>query len=173
MSWSNQTILQLIWVLVIAAVALLLQGWIGRRITQFALQNRIPGNFTVALRVIIRWLILTVAAIIGFHVLGIEIGNAWTLLSTILAMVAVGFVAAWSLLSNTLAFFVLIIWNHWRIGNTIQVMPENLQGVVEDMDLMFTRLRTPDGGVLIVPNNIFLQRFVKVEPAIQSHPISS
>jgi small-conductance mechanosensitive channel len=173
MDLQNQALFRPVCVLLIIIAGFFLQTWISSRVIGMARRYSVPISFAIALRVVTRWLVILLVLVISLRVLGIEMGNAWTLLSTILAMVAVGFVAVWSLLSNSLAFFVLIVWHHWRIGDTIQVLPENLRGSVEDMDLMFTRLRTDDGDIIVVPNNIFLQRFVKVEPTRRPQPISS
>lgn len=151
----------------IVALAVLLQTWIRTRLISFSQTHRLPSHLVIAIRACTRWIFIFIAAILCLNVLGIEIGNLWTLLSAILAVVGIGFVAVWSLLSNTFAFFVLIIWHHWRIGDRIRVFPENLEGRVIDMNLMFTRLKTDDGGSLLVPNSLFLQRFVKIEPNSQ------
>jgi len=163
MDFQNHLLFRPICVLVIVLIAIILQTWISVRVSGMAGRYGVPANFAIALRIVTRWMVILAALVISLNVLGIEIGNAWTLLSTVLAMVAVGFVAVWSLLSNTLAFFVLIVWHHWRIGDRIRVLPENLEGKVEDMDLMFTRLQMEDGASLVVPNSMFMQRFVKVE----------
>jgi small-conductance mechanosensitive channel len=163
MSWKNHFLFQPLAIGCIIALAILLQAWVRTRLVSFCQKHHLPSTLMLAVRVMSRWILILLALLGILAILGVEFGNLWTLLSTAIAMVAIGFVAVWSMLSNILAFFLLLVWHHWGLGDRITVLPENLEGNVEDMNLMFTVLRTKDGGTLAIPNNMLLQRFVKIE----------
>jgi small-conductance mechanosensitive channel len=47
-------------------------------------------------------------------------------------------------------------------GNVVEIIPENLKGRVIDRNLLFTVLREQNGGVLVIPNNLFVQKMFRV-----------
>lgn len=61
--------------------------------TTFALP---PGE----LAAVAKWLILAGTLLLIFQQTGIRLNSLWALISTLLAMVAIGCVALWSMLSN-------------------------------------------------------------------------
>ena len=72
--------------------------------------------------------------------------NAWAFISTALLAVALGFVAAWSILSNATSALLVLILRPFRIGDTVELMDptgEPMGGKVTDMNLMFTTLEVP------------------------------
>ena len=54
-------------------------------------------------RMALRWLVRIVVVVLVLGVFGFELGGLWALVTTVLAMIAIGFVAVWSLLSHTLS----------------------------------------------------------------------
>jgi small-conductance mechanosensitive channel len=86
--------------------------------------------------------------------------DLFTLLAGGLALIATGFVALWSTLSNILCTIVILVTRPFRIGDMLSFPPDNISGQVVDLSFFFTTLRTPDGGYVNVPNTIFFQRIV-------------
>lgn len=129
----------------------------------FALHRggRLPESIVNLLR---RWLrgVLTVLAALSFIALsGWRIDSIWTLLTTVVAMIAVAFVAVWSILSNLLATIVILIWRPFNIGEQVEILPEGLQGRVVDINFMYTVLQGEGGTRMSVPNNLFAQKFIR------------
>jgi small-conductance mechanosensitive channel len=85
------------------------------------------------------------------------IDNAWALISAALALVGVGFVAMWSILSNMLCALLLVIVEPFQVGDTVEIVGQNVRGQVEDFNLFFTTLRGEQDEMIQVPNNIFFQ----------------
>ena len=73
-----------------------------------------------------------------------------------------GFLATWAMVSNVTASLFLTIWHPFRLGDTVELLPENLKGRAIDRNLMFTVLREESGSVLQVPNNLFFQKIFRV-----------
>jgi small-conductance mechanosensitive channel len=107
------------------------------------------------------WLIFIAALVFILNVLGFNIGGMWTMLSTVLAMIAVGFVAVWSVLSHVLCTVIMLITRPFSIGDEIEFVGEATKGRVADLNFIFTTLIAEDGGEIRVPNNLFFQKVMK------------
>ncbi len=110
-----------------------------------------------------RLFVYLVAFLIVLQATGI-VAEAWTILSAVLATLAVGFVANWSILSNVTSALVILTFRPFRVGDRIDVYEAEkvlLQGLVVDLNLMFTTVVHEDYATR-VPNNFFLQRPVRV-----------
>ncbi len=115
---------------------------------------------------------LLVTALVLLQALGI-FDNAWAFISAGIAAIALGFVAAWSILSNATAALLIMTFRPFRIGDTLELLDPNggpMGGCVLDMNLMYTTLGVPpeegdpstDTRVLRVPNNLFFQRVLRL-----------
>jgi len=105
------------------------------------------------------WIIV---ATLLLEIWGISVGGLWTLLVSAATVIGVGFLATWTMVSNITASFFIAIWRPFRLGDTIEVLPENLKGRVIESNLMFVVVRESGGSVIQIPNNLFFQRMFKV-----------
>ena len=64
--------------------------------------------------------------------------------------------------SNFTASFFLVLWRPFHVGQTVEVLPENLKGRVVGRNLMFTTLSEDSGSVLQIPNSLFFQKIFRV-----------
>jgi hypothetical protein len=122
--------------------------------------GRLPESTT---RIFRRWMrgLLAVLVVLSFVAIGgWQIDSIWTFLTTVLAMVAIGFVAVWSILSNLLATLVILVWRPFNVGEEIQLLPEGIAGRVVDINFMYTVLKAEDGSRTSVPNSLFAQKFI-------------
>ncbi len=158
--------------LIVVAVALLLSRILRRLIDSRRQANHLTPVMAGRLQVFRRWTILVLALLALMQALGV-FGSAWSLVSAGLAAIAIGFVAAWSVLSNATAALLVLTFRPFRLGDTVELLEPNgnsLGGRVLDMNLMFTTLGVePPAGepgsepqVLQVPNNLFFQKIVRV-----------
>ena len=102
-------------------------------------------------------LVSVVAGIFGIGLQGI-----WVSIAAFLAMVVVGFFAAWSMLSNIFAAVLLLIMRPLKIGDKVTIVPENISGKVTDIGMIFTKVESDEGDAVNIPNSLLLQRFLKV-----------
>jgi small-conductance mechanosensitive channel len=93
---------------------------------------------------------------------GISVGGLWTVLVSAATIIGVGFLATWAMVSNVTASLFLTIWHPFHLGDTVELLPENLKGRAVDRNLMFTILREEGGSVLQIPNNLFFQKIFRV-----------
>ncbi len=105
--------------------------------------------------------------LLGFW--GVSVSGLWTVLMSIGAVIGVGFLAVWTMVSNITANLFITIWRPFRIGATVEILPENFRGRVIDRNMMFTILREKEGSTLCVPNNLFFQKIFRVTENNQQH----
>jgi small-conductance mechanosensitive channel len=101
------------------------------------------------------WLVV---ALIILGLWGLDVSGIWALLISAAAVIGVGFLAVWTIVSNITASLFLSVWRPFKLGQTVEVLPENLKGRVIDRNLMFTVLRDGEDRVLQVPNNFFFRK---------------
>lgn len=125
---------------------------------------------TIALLIcnIFKWLISTLFLLLILQQFGLSITNILAIVSTVIAMIAIGFVAVWSVLSNILCTLMLLIFQPFRIGDEIEIvdpaMTSGLGGVVRNINILFTTLRSSneeDEIDIQIPNNLFFQKLIR------------
>lgn len=79
-----------------------------------------------------------------------------------LSLIAIGFVAMWSILSHMLASVLIVIFRPFEVGDRVEILGDDeIIGEVTDLNPVYTTLRAADGGTLQVPNNVFFQKALK------------
>lgn len=151
--------------LLILVVALLLNALIGRALSLLARRTAITEQEIGPVQRTVRWVIGIAALVLILGAFGLNIGGLWGVFSTILAMVAIGFVAVWSVLSNTLCTLIIILFRPFAVGDEVEFPGDNVKGRVIDLNFIYTTLQTDDGCVLQVPNNLFFQKVLRRRPA--------
>lgn len=147
--------------LLIIIGAILLHTIARRGITLLARRTKFTEQETLPLRRTVKWLITFTAAVFVLGAFGLNVGGMWGVLSTVLAMVAIGFVAVWSVLSNTLCTLIIMLFRPFAIGDEVEFAGEPVKGRVIDLNFIYTTLDAGDGTVMQVPNNLFFQRVLR------------
>lgn len=113
-------------------------------------------------RLIIRWaVILVIAGLLLNKLFAIDLMN---MIVGGLALIAIGVVAVWSMLSHTTATMLLILLRPFRIFDWITFPGEEVGGKVVDVNLFFTLLDNGEGEHFIIPNNVFFQKTIRHIP---------
>jgi small-conductance mechanosensitive channel len=160
---SIEAILGTVVVLVVAEILILMLNRLLRRLL-VQIQPRLrfaPAAvrpFTRTLGSLV-WL---AAGLLILDIWGVSVTGLWTILVSFATVVGVGFLAVWTIVSNITASFFLTIWHPFRLGQIVELLPENLKGRVSDRNLMFTVLQEADGTTLQIPNNQFFQKIFRV-----------
>jgi small-conductance mechanosensitive channel len=128
------------------------------RILHFAQWAGLPRLAFGPVRLTLRYSILLVAAFLLLGLWGFQLGTILAVLGTVLGLVAIGFVAVWSVLSNFLCTFVLIAFKPFSVGDELELPADNVKGRVVDLTLIFTTLQVGPDETVLVPNNIYFQR---------------
>jgi small-conductance mechanosensitive channel len=128
---------------------------VGARI---GLRSEAVVSFARAITTVLWFVVL----LLVLELWGIGVGGLWAVLASVATIIGVGFLATWAMVSNVTASLFLTIWHPFRLGDTVELLPENLKGRAIDRNLMFTVLREESGSVLQVPNNLFFQKIFRV-----------
>ena len=167
--WLNQhniNAVNAISTVVILLLASIVIPILSRLLNQWLTYLQSPLNFTDKTNSIINRVIIAVLwALIVFIILdvwGIGLAGVWAVLVSAITIIGVGFIATWAMTSNFTASFFLALWRPFHVGQTVEVLPENLKGRVVGRNLMFTTLSEESGSVLQVPNSLFFQKMFRV-----------
>ena len=147
-------------IVLLAALALYLL--VSRLLSRLYHHSHLDKTMVSALRTVTRWLffVLTVAAVLQVWDV---LDQFWAAITAFVTLIAVGFVAVWSVLSNILCSIILLASRPFRIGQTIELPPDELGGTVSEITLLHTILVTPAGDELKIPNNLFFQRVIRLK----------
>lgn len=148
-------------VLAIIAGTYLLNLLVGRALIVLANRTRLTEMDVIPFRQLLRWATRVLACILILSVLGFEIGGVWAMLSTILGLVAIGFVAVWSILSHTSATMLILFLHPFQMGDDLEFPGEPVRGRAVDLNFFFTTLIDHDGTLHQIPNNLFFQKTLK------------
>ncbi|MBC8497480.1 mechanosensitive ion channel, partial [Candidatus Bathyarchaeota archaeon] len=124
-------------------------GQIGR----LSREGKLDETGASLLRRLFRWGVILAILAFTFSQLGIQID----LLAGLLVLAGgtvLGF-AAMNTLGNAIAGFILMVSRPFRIGDRLYIEGQFMD--VEDIDLIFTRMRTPDNVNIAIPNQKLLQ----------------
>lgn len=157
----SSLVLLLIALVVAFAVHRVLQRLLLRVQRHLAITYETIAWLTRAIGAVV-WLI---AALLLLDTWGVSVSGVWTFLVGAITVIGVGFLAVWAMVSNITASVFLAIWRPFRLGEMVEVLPENAKGRVVDRNLMFTVLREEAGTVLHIPNNLFFQKMFRVSEA--------
>lgn len=104
------------------------------------------------------WIIYAIATM---AIWGVNFSNLWVYLSGFLTIVAVGFFAVWSILSNIVAGLLIYLLNPFKIGSVVKLQDPLLEATVKNINVIFTELEDEE-GIFSIPNSHFFQKPVKV-----------
>lgn len=153
---NTEWITAVVIIAVATAIALLLTRLFdrrGRQIAEAVTRGELTPQALTRLRFVGRLLcalIILIGLGIGLEEISVVRGIATSLLaSSAIAAAAIGF-AARQTLANVVAGVMLAITQPLRVGDWVEF--EGSYGVVEDVALNYTRLRTPDDQRIVIPN---------------------
>ena len=141
--------------------ALLLDRLVEIALHSFEAKGRLPLTASIMIRRCVKGLLVIVVLFIVVGYVGLRIDDIWTLITTLLAMVAIGFVAVWSILSNITSTFIILIWRPFNIGEFVDIQPEGITGKITDINFMYTIIKGDGGELVHIPNSLFVQKFIK------------
>ena len=169
---------KLILILLLAWLAILL---LRRVVDRLIRRGVLSARGALVMRGFGRAAVMLLALLTVLENLGISTGAVWATLSAVAVMVAVGFVAVWSVLSNALCGLLLLVYAPFRIGDDVELYDpsadKGLRGKVIDMNLLFVKLEERDKygtdlpPITQVPNNIFFQRAIRRWPGKRTQPL--
>ncbi|AOV17805.1 hypothetical protein BJI67_12770 [Acidihalobacter aeolianus] len=147
-----------------ALVVIILQRWIGKALARWRRHTRMSIDTALFLQRLAAGVLWTMLALIALRFMGVNVDGLWAIIASTLAVVGVGLLAVWTMVSNITASLFIWIWRPYELGEHIELLPDGLKGRAVDRSLMFTEIREEDGSTLMVPNNLFFQRVIRRAP---------
>ena len=140
-----------------------------QRVYSGLIHNRaVPESMIPMIKGITKWFIIILVILLICRQLGISATVIMTSLSGVLVMVAIGFVASWSILSHISSSFLLLVFSPFNFGDTIEIREPDkeygVKGKVVALNIFFTTLKCVDEdgseSLIRIPNNLFFQKIV-------------
>ncbi|MGP9802397.1 mechanosensitive ion channel domain-containing protein [Rheinheimera sp. NSM] len=156
--------------LIITVSVVILYFIISRRIApvlyRFIAASRLKAEMNKRALVVFHILLVLLLVVVLSIVWGVDIRGLLVLASSMIAVVGVALFAAWSLLSNITAFFILLGQKAFAEGMEVRVVDGGnfLEGRIIEINLFSTVLRTKDNELVVYPNNLLISRPVVVFP---------
>jgi small-conductance mechanosensitive channel len=135
-----------------------LKSWLEPAGTRIGLRSESMALFARIISIAF-WFIV---ALLVLDLWGVNVAGLWAVLASTAALIGVGFLATWAMVSNITASLFLTIWRPFYLGDMVELLPENLKGRAVERNLMFTVLREEGGSLLQIPNNLFFQKMFRV-----------
>lgn len=156
-----QMLYQIIISMIILVLALVVQQFAKSSINNFVEARqlkRFRGQVVGRIFNVVIWL---GAGFLLILVWGVNTQNLWLFATGVVGVLAVAFFASWSMLSNVVAGLFLFMSDPFRVDDEIVVLPEEIQGMVKDVKMLFIVLEDKDGNVIHIPSNLFFQKIIK------------
>jgi small-conductance mechanosensitive channel len=95
---------------------------------------------------------------------GVKITSLWVLGTSLIGFLGVALFASWSFLSNITAGIIIFLTSPFGIGDTVSFNDggSEVKGTIDDISLFFMYLTDGKGIRVSVPNNLVLQKTVRL-----------
>jgi small-conductance mechanosensitive channel len=95
---------------------------------------------------------------------GLDPHNLLLGLSSVFAVIGVAMFAQWSILSNITAGIIMFFSAPYSVGDRIHLIDKDLpiKATIENIQTFYTHIRTDENELIVIPNNLFLQKIVSV-----------
>lgn len=153
----------------ILVVAWLLNKLVRRSLDRLCTRYDFEAAFAIGTRRVLGMLIYTAAFLAILQRLGVSGTALWGTLTGFIAVAAVAFFAAWSVLSNIFCALLILTTRPFRLNDRIELLESGdkpgLGGRVVDINFVHTTVHetSEDGSdtVLHIPNSQFFQKVTR------------
>lgn len=160
---------------IIVLIAIFIYIFFSQSLKRAEEKKIIPENLSFLIRSIFKWSLILFAGLFILQEFKVTPSSIWTVISTIAVMLAIGFVAVWSVLSNILCSLLIFVFEPFEKGDEVHMFdpstPDQVcSGIVLKTNILYTILKTleNEGNLLLkIPNNLFFQKIIKVKPKNQ------
>ena len=154
---------------IILVVALVLNWIVRRALDRLCTRYDFEPAFAIGARRVLGILIYTAAFLAIMQMLGVSGAVLWGTLTGFIAVAAIAFFAAWSVLSNIFCALLILTTRPFRLNDRVELLENGekpgLKGRVIDISFVHTTLQetSEDGSdtVLQIPNSQFFQKITR------------
>ncbi|WP_214000729.1 mechanosensitive ion channel domain-containing protein [Arsukibacterium sp.] len=165
--------------LIISLCVVVLYFIVSRRVMpmlyKLIASSQLKADLNKRAAVVFHILLVLVMIVVLSIVWGVDIRGLLVLASSMIAVIGVALFAAWSLLSNITAFFILLGQKAFAEGMEVRVVDgaNFLEGRIVEINLFSTVLLTKDNEQVVYPNNLLISRPVVVSAKKNKPPVKS
>lgn len=146
------------------AIMILVIVIIKRYIRRFSFVRAIEINRRKVIFNISYFIVYLISGFILAIIWGIEFREFTIFISSVLAVLGVGFFAQWSLLSSLTASFILFFYHPVRIGHRIRIIDKDYEwvGIVKNITAFYFFMETDAGEKISLPNSLVMQKGIEI-----------
>lgn len=137
---------------------------IKKAIRKFSFVQAIEINRRKVIFNICYFIIYLVSGFFLAIIWGVKFQEFTIFISSVLAVLGIGFFAQWSILSNLTASFILFFYHPIRIGHRIKIIDKdyNWIGEVKNITAFYFFIKTDDGENISLPNSLVMQKGIQI-----------
>ncbi|UII79082.1 mechanosensitive ion channel family protein [Flagellimonas sp. CMM7] len=155
---------QILITVILLIIVLVLNSLSKRAIRRFGKTSAINMNNRKIIFYLSNLFFYGLAIVVITLIWGVNLQEFSVFISSTLAVVGIGFVAQWSILSNLTASVILFFSHPLRLGDRVRVMDKDFDwtGKVEDISGFYLFMRTDDGRKISIPTNLVIQKGIEI-----------
>lgn len=149
---------------VLIASTFLIISLIKRAIKRFGKIGAIDVNSRKVIFYLAYMVVLTISGTVLLVIWGLDLKDFAIFISSVLAILGIGFFAQWSILSNITASVILFFSHPLRLGDRIRVLDKDFDwtGEIEDISAFYLFMKTDDGRRITIPTNLVIQKGIEI-----------
>lgn len=153
-----------LYTLILIVIVFLLILLIKRAIRKFSFVKSIDANRRKIILYLNYLVIYMISGAVLAIIWGVEARQFTIFISSILAVLGVGFFAQWSILSNLTASVILFFNHPVRLGHRIRILDKDFDwtGEVKDITGFYLFMETDDGRTITIPNALVMQKGIEI-----------
>jgi small-conductance mechanosensitive channel len=136
----------------------------GRLVRRYARVQSIDAKRTAMVNKLITIFLFIGLVVTQVIIWGVQVSGLYVFVTSFFAMVAIGFFAVWSVLSNITSSVLIFFLFPYQIGDQIQVVGDDIKGTITDITLFHLIVESADGEVVTIPNNVVIQKSIRILP---------
>ncbi|MDO6736540.1 mechanosensitive ion channel family protein [Wenyingzhuangia sp. 2_MG-2023] len=150
--------------LIAFAIMLLVRFFIQSAIKKFSFVKAIDINRRKVIFILSYMIVYVLFGALIAIIWGVDFNRLSIFISSVLAVLGVGFFAQWSLLSNLTASVILFFNHPVRIGSRIRILDKDFELIGEVMDItgFYFFIKTDTGQTITFPNSLIMQKGIEI-----------
>jgi small-conductance mechanosensitive channel len=155
---------ELLFTLLLVVIMITVILIIKKAIRKFSFVQAIEINRRKVLFNICYFIIYLISGFFLAIIWGVKFQEFTIFISSVLAVLGVGFFAQWSILSNLTASFILFFYHPIRIGHRIKIIDKdyNWIGEVKNITAFYFFIETDAGENISLPNSLVMQKGIEI-----------
>jgi len=155
---------QLLYTFLLIVIMIIISLIIKKAIRKFSFVQAIEVNRRKVIFNICYFIIYLFSGFALAIIWGVKFQEFTIFISSVLAVLGVGFFAQWSILSNLTASFILFFYHPIRIGHRIKIIDKDYDwtGEVKNITAFYFFIETDAGEHISLPNSLVMQKGIEI-----------